>query len=51
LCKWFTAICPEGKLATWPLVTEKAKSLNDDMKIDDKCTFSKSSDKKLPVRI
>ena len=44
-------MCPEGKLVTWPLITEKAKCFNDEIKIIDKCKFSDGSNKKLPVRI
>jgi len=51
LCKWLRAKCHDGKLITWPLIIEKAKSFNDEMKINDKCLFSDGSDKKLPVRI
>lgn len=34
---------------TGPTISEKAKSFDDEMKINDKCTFCKGSNKQLPV--
>jgi hypothetical protein len=40
LYEWFTAMHSKGKPVTGPMIIEKAKSLCDEMKITDKCTFS-----------
>jgi Tc5 transposase DNA-binding domain. len=50
LCKWFTAMCSEGKPVTEPLIIEKAQSFYAKMKLTDKCTCSEGSNKILPVR-
>jgi hypothetical protein len=42
LYKWFTAMCSEGKPVTGAMITEKAMSFYDEMKITDKCAFSYS---------
>jgi hypothetical protein len=40
LYKWFTAMCSEGKPVTGPMITEKANSFYDQIKVTDKCMFS-----------
>ena len=40
LHKWFTEVCPEGKHVTGLMITEKSKSLCDEMKVIEKCIFS-----------
>jgi hypothetical protein len=53
LCKWFTAMCSEGKALSGLMIIERAKSFCGEIKITDKCTFSDGwlqSNKKLPVR-
>lgn len=36
---------------TGPTISEKTKSFDDEMKINDKCAFCKGSNKKIPVSI
>jgi len=40
LYRWFTTMRSEGKPVTGPMIIEKAKSLYDEMKVSEKCTFS-----------
>jgi hypothetical protein len=48
--KWLTAIHPERKPMTGPMVIEKAESLCDEVKVTDNSTFFEGGNKKLPVR-
>lgn len=48
--KWFTAMHSKGKPMTGPTVSEKAKSFDDEMKINDKCAFWKGSNKKISCK-
>jgi len=50
LCKWFTALCFEGKPVTVHEI-ETAKSFYDELKIIDKCTFSESRLKNLIIML
>jgi hypothetical protein len=47
MCKWFIALCCEGKPVTGHMIIETAKSFYDEVKITDKCTFSESRLKNL----
>jgi hypothetical protein len=47
LCKWFTALCCEGKPVIGHMIIETAKSFYDEVKITDKFTFSESRLKNL----
>jgi len=49
--KWFTAMNSKGKPMTGPTISEKAKSFDDEIKINDKCAFCKGSNKRFPVSI
>jgi hypothetical protein len=46
LCMWFTAVPTKGKAMTWPMLIGKAKSFYDEIKINDKCTFSEGINNK-----
>jgi len=47
LYKWPTAMHSERKPMAGHMIIEKGESLHDEVKIADKCTFSKGSNKKL----
>lgn len=51
--KWFITVCYKGKPVTGPVIVDKAKSLYDEIKIIDMCTFPdswlESNKKKMPV--
>jgi hypothetical protein len=40
LHNWFTEVCSEGKHMTGLMITEKSKSLCDEMKVIEMCIFS-----------
>jgi hypothetical protein len=49
-CKWFTAVCSEGKIMTGHMIIERAKYFYGKMKITDKYTFSRGSNKKIAFK-
>jgi hypothetical protein len=50
MCEYFRAVCFNGKPTTERMIIKQAKSVHSDMKVTDKCTFSKHNNKRLPVR-